>query len=845
MRLIRTALGVTSVMLFGNLAFAQFIETPTPPPPSLKELEVPEVVETVSGLPLIDQSAEGAGGFIKNNFAAIALGKALFWDTQVGSNGVACATCHYHAGADAREKNQLSPGGKGGDMIFDPLASGGTAPNQSFETADFPFHQFLDPDDRDSGVIFTTDDTSSSAGTYAQTFVDVVPGNPVDDCTNDASIFEVGGVLTRQVEPRNTPTVINAVFNFRQFWDGRANNIFNGVDAFGLRNAAARVLEVQGSSVEQIQVAFENSSLASQAVTPITSNLEMSCQGRTTQKIGKKLLSLTPLGQQLVHSSDSRLGWVSNAPGNGISQTYQGLIEQAFATRLWNSDKLFDANLNEVGNGTPANTDEYTLTEANFGLFFGLAVQAYQATLISDDTPYDQFQEGNTSALTQQQQDGLDLFFTNDVGERGNCSTCHQGPTFTTAAFPFSEPDSGEFPEKEQLVERMRMGDGETIAENLFAYAVRGEGSFAGGDLSGVAGAWVLPSPYAAPVGGQFEYGACVREVKSFQLGLDGDPTTRDATFMADCQENSCHPTQDDMAVITIVDGGPGTDTVTVDDDGVITSGPLSSGDFVVEMAALYDTGFYNIGVRPTADDPGIGATDPFGYPLSFTEQWRDGLTGTPSIDAIEGKLTPARFDVPFSYFADGEYFPAGLDGPEWVVGTFVPFPQFVGLAAGKGREAVPKNDPANIDAINEMPLAIDGAFKTAGLRNVELTAPYFHNGGQLTLKQVMQFYNRGGDFAMENLGDLSPNIHPLTLDDTQLDSLVAFLEGLTDERVRCESAPFDHPSILLPEGHTGNSSSVVDDGGGLAVDDGELIAAVGAAGRASCPPGDADFLEE
>jgi hypothetical protein len=273
-------------------------------------------------------------------------------------------------------------------------------------------------------------------------------------------------------------------------------------------------------------------------------------------------------------------------------------------------------------------------------------------------------------------------------------------------------------------------------------------------------------------------------------------------------------------------------------------SGNLTSGDFELEMAALYDTGFYNIGVRPTEDDPGIGGQDPFGNPLSFTKQWRNGLLGTQSVDAIEGKLTPARFDVPFSYFADGHYFPAGLDGPEWVVGAFAPFPRFLGTVAGKGREAVPKNDPANQAAIEEMPMAIHGAFKTAGLRNVELTAPYFHNGGQLTLEQVMEFYNRGGDFAIENLGDLSPNIHPLTLDETQTDALVAFLTALTDERVRCESAPFDHPSITLPEGHVGNTASVTDDGGGLAVDVGEVIPAVGAAGLGSCPPGDANFLE-
>jgi len=38
-----------------------------------------------------------------------ALGKALFWDTAIGSDGQACASCHFHAGADSRSKNQLNP----------------------------------------------------------------------------------------------------------------------------------------------------------------------------------------------------------------------------------------------------------------------------------------------------------------------------------------------------------------------------------------------------------------------------------------------------------------------------------------------------------------------------------------------------------------------------------------------------------------------------------------------------------------------------------------------------------------------------------------------------------------
>src|SRR5437667_10265338 len=42
--------------------------------------------------------------------AALVLGKAFFWDMQVGSDGQACGSCHFHAGADSRAKNQLNPG---------------------------------------------------------------------------------------------------------------------------------------------------------------------------------------------------------------------------------------------------------------------------------------------------------------------------------------------------------------------------------------------------------------------------------------------------------------------------------------------------------------------------------------------------------------------------------------------------------------------------------------------------------------------------------------------------------------------------------------------------------------
>lgn len=86
-----------------------------------------------------------------------------------------------------------------------------------------------------------------------------------------------------------------------------------------------------------------------------------------------------------------------------------------------------------------------------------------------------------------------------------------------------------------------------------------------------------------------------------------------------------------------------------------------------------------------------------------------------------------------------------------------------------------------------------NGRFKTPGLRNVGLRAPYFHNGGMQTLEEVVDFYDRGGDFGQNQ----SPLIIPLGLSPPQKNALVAFLEGaLTDPRVAAETAPFDRPTL-------------------------------------------------
>ena len=77
------------------------------------------------------------------------------------------------------------------------------------------------------------------------------------------------------------------------------------------------------------------------------------------------------------------------------------------------------------------------------------------------------------------------------------------------------------------------------------------------------------------------------------------------------------------------------------------------------------------------------------------------------------------------------------------------------------------------------------GAFKTPTLRNVELTAPYMHDGSLQTLKDVLIHYNNGGvSKAGDPVNDfLSGGIRPLNLTDPQLDDLVAFMKALTSSK--------------------------------------------------------------
>ena len=91
-----------------------------------------------------------------------------------------------------------------------------------------------------------------------------------------------------------------------------------------------------------------------------------------------------------------------------------------------------------------------------------------------------------------------------------------------------------------------------------------------------------------------------------------------------------------------------------------------------------------------------------------------------------------------------------------------------------------------DLGRFEQVPLALmRGAFKTPTLRDITLTAPYFHDGTAASLMEVVEHYERGGDVQT----NLSPNMKALDLTQSEKEDLVAFLEALTS----------DHSNFQLP----------------------------------------------
>ena len=354
--------------------------------------------------------------YVREESVLVVLGKALFWDTQLSSdNKVACASCHFHAGADHRPQNQLS------------AVNGLVPPNQLLSSVHLPFSR----QEMEAGW------RVASAGILPRRLTAVGERGAGDQGIDlyGAQDANVHGANVRQVTKRNAPSVINAVYSVRQFWDGRASDTFNGQNSSGDLAPTASVLVVRNGTLSRERVSIKQSGLASQALEPPIDDREMSYQGRTWPMLGRKMLGARPLALQHVAPDDSVLGQYVQLSGRGLSQdlTYLSLIRKAFQPDYWSSVERVDG---------------FSQAENNFGLFFGLAIQAYESTLVSDDTPYDRYLEGKPGALTPGELGGLEFF------QRRLCTTCHVDPELTLASYrgvygssPYAPlgPDAGFF----------------------------------------------------------------------------------------------------------------------------------------------------------------------------------------------------------------------------------------------------------------------------------------------------------------------------------------------------------------------------------------------------------------
>lgn len=601
-------------------------------------------------------------------------------------------------------------------------------------------------------VTFDTDDVMSSQGVFAALFAGAPPPNVMVDLATplpDPDGFQVdldpgAGVdlvNVRRVEPRNTPSNINALFNFHNFWDGRASFFFNGVDVIGPLSTLPFLWSNTGGTLTQVPVGglgvLTQGSLASQAVGPPVNREEMSFVGRSFKDVGRKLLqgptvyssypyqaapnstdpaqTRQPLQFQVVDDTDSHLSPPllgqpldrSGAGVNGLQLTfptdvialkdptigfpagttanmpmYQALIQIAFQPRWWNAPQEPGPVIDPVlGVPQQQRINGFTLMETNFALFYGIAVQMYEVTLRADRSAFDLFMEGD------------DTFGTAGKG----------------AAFGLTD---------QQLLQARLRGLLTFIKTDLFFQQQN-------------------------PVFNGIRDGNCI----------------------------FCH-------------GGPElTNASLTGAAGIEFEIEVQSkhGRLVEELnhVGFEEDAFNNIGVRPSRED-----------------------------------LARAGFENNFTLSAL-EAFHQGTPG---------------GVAP-----------PRAVAAPNPFRVLDDGAFKVPLLRNVELTGPYFHNGGQLTLAQVVQFYIRTGDFADLNVKDLEPNLAAdlIRMEEPDVPFVVHFLLSLTDERVRFEQAPFDHPQVQVPNGHP-SGTQLLTPGITVAADELLDISAVGAAGR---PAPNGNFL--
>lgn len=178
-----------------------------------------------------------------------------------------------------------------------------------------------------------------------------------------------------QVTKRRPPSYLDAMFAPDIFWDGRAKTTFTDPDTNSIAIVAGGGLE-------------------SQSVGPPLNDGEMACENRTWPLIHAKLKTAVPLAKARDLPADVKAALA-------VHDTYPKLFEAAYGTTEINTKRI------------------------------AFAIATHERRLTSDETPWDRFNAGETSALTAAQRRGYELF----IADRSKCTVCHAPPLFTDLVF--------------------------------------------------------------------------------------------------------------------------------------------------------------------------------------------------------------------------------------------------------------------------------------------------------------------------------------------------------------------------------------------------------------------------
>lgn len=788
--------------------------------------------------------------------AAIALGKAFFWDVQFSSDQkVSCATCHYAAGADHRTRHSVTLPALFG--VSAPLPD----PEQSADSANY-MHRTLDlsssdlvgrrKEDRNGGP--GVHDPALPADLRVREVIGSrgVPSRQLLSMGNDGTEnneppsygqdeLKVPGMEEimirlrllqeeqRQVTARNAGTVLNAVFNHRQFHDGRASSVFNGRNNFGLEDPIS-LLRVENRKFKRVNLKeneFANwrlnyASLASQAVMPLINDKEMSWRGRELHHIARRMLGRVILEGQTIHEDDSALK-------NQRGKKYEELIEAAFLKTWWDKDtekklklptpgfqgsteeptKLTNLPFAEVPD---ALTAEYSLMEANFGLFWGIAIMLYESTLISDDTPFDRWHRAQRDPAFAQGKKRVDDFSPAAVRgmhlfRENGCADCHAGSEFTAASLRsvLGGPDGEEgdiLPPAvlsqlgRQAEELLICPEDKPVGVECMNAAGVMLGIYDGGFYNVGVSRWEVTGP--VPPGSQTFPGRFHPQ--------DFLPGASTASRLEDPGAGSLNGSQSRMRAWLAEAGGHPQFAKLVQLLPAPADSRMVQISQIVPALEKEENKKRRIEQEQTQAKKDFRAKRGASSALGYTQMAIQQEAAMPQDTSPRNVTYVVRADGSHGYeyttykdSATGHIFRSASGAPS----------DYPGHSLARRWQKANRSRLAKDNRITETRVFDEGTFKAPGLRNIELTGPYMHNGSILTLEGVLEFYNRGGDYNHRvksdaddwQTGDAHPEMAPLGLSQEEIADIVAFLRALTDDRVRMSRAPFDHPSLPLPVG--------------------------------------------